>query len=396
MTGDGEGIYLDYAATSPLDPAVAALMSEVLTREFANPSSQHAFGKRARAVVEAARAQVAERVAVAPERIVFTSGATEANNLALAGSLAGSHDRRGARPHLVTSRIEHKSILDTARALERTGVAVSYVDADRRGLVEPDAVAAALRPETALVSVMHVNNETGAVQDVAAIGALCRERGVPFHVDAAQSVGKLPVVLAGAPIDLCSLTAHKVCGPKGVGALYVAAGIPLAPQIHGGEQERGLRAGTLATHQIAGMGLAYELADPAVEGPRLAALRDALWNGLRGIARVIRNGGDGSASARLAPHVLNVAFPGVEGESLRLALRDLAVSAGSACAADSPEASHVLTAMGRSEVLAASSVRFSVGRFTTEAETVRAAARVAIEVARLRALAGPAPRWCSS
>ncbi len=388
-----EEIYLDYAATSPLDPAVAAVMSDVMNREFANPSSQHAPGKRARALVETARAQVAARVAVSPERILFTSGATEANNLALFGLLA---PRRGTPAHLVTSRIEHKSVLDTARALEEAGVAVTYVDADRHGVVAPHAVARAIRADTVLVSIMHVNNETGVIQDIAAVGAVCRERGVRLHVDAAQSVGKLPLALGSSPVDLCSLTAHKVCGPKGVGALYVAAGVPLAPQIHGGEQERGLRAGTLATHQIAGMGQAYELADPEREGPRLAALRDALWERLRAIPAVRANGDNGGNPARRAPHLLNVTFPGVEGESLRLALRDLAVSAGSACAADSPEASHVLTAMGLSDVLAASSLRFSVGRFTTGAEVERAAGRVAEEVARLRALAPSAPSWCSS
>lgn len=405
-------IYLDYAATAPLDPAVLEVMSECLRHEFANPSSQHAPGKRARALVETARVQVAARVAAPPERIFFTSGATEANNLALQGMLA---PRGGARPHLVTSRIEHKSVLDTARALEGAGVAVTYVDADRRGRVLPDAVARALRPDTTLVSIMHVNNETGVVQDVAAIGALCRARGVRLHVDAAQSVGKLPLALGESSIDLCSLTAHKVCGPKGVGALYVASGVPLAAQMHGGEQERGLRAGTLATHQIVGMGKAYELAAPEREGPRLAALRDALWERLRAIPGIRANGdfgGDagggpggqfdresggppGHERARRAPHLLNVTFPGVEGESLRLALRDLAVSAGSACAADSPEASHVLTGMGLSDTLAASSLRFSVGRFTTADEVERAAGRVATEVARLRALASGASRWCS-
>jgi cysteine desulfurase len=392
-------IYLDYAATSPLDPAVVEVMAGCLRSEFANPSSQHAPGRRARALVERARAQVAARVGAAPETIFFTSGATEANNLALKGVLGG---RRARRAHLVTSRIEHKSVLDTARALADAGAAVTYVDSEPDGRVSPDAVARALRPDTVLVSVMHANNETGVIQEVAAIGALCRERGVRFHVDAAQSAGKIPLDLRAAPIDLCSLTAHKVCGPKGVGALYVAPGVQLAPQQHGGEQERGLRAGTLATHQIAGMGAAFELADPAVEGPRLAALRDALWQLLARIPGARANGGAGGvgahgpvAPARRVPHLLNVAFPGVEGESLRLALRDLAVSAGSACAADSPEASHVLTGMGLSDVLAASSLRFSVGRFTTRDEVERAAGRVADEVARLRALARAAPAWCS-
>ena len=382
-------IYLDYAATAPLDPEVVAVMRECLEREFANPSSQHPAGRRARAVVEAARAQVAARVGAAPQHIVFTSGATEANNLALLGMLS---PRGGSRPHLVTSRIEHKSVLDTARALEQAGVAVSYVEADAAGHVAPGSVAQAIRADTVLVSIMHVNNETGVIQDIPAIGALCRERGVRLHVDAAQSIGKLPLTLGKAPIDLCSLTAHKVCGPKGVGALYVAPGVALVPQMHGGEQERGLRAGTLATHQIAGMGRAYELAAPEREGPRLAALRDDLWERLQAIAGVRANGDP----ARRAPHLLNVTFPGVEGESLRLALRDLAVSAGSACAADSPEASHVLTGMGLSDTLAASSLRFSVGRFTTAAEVERAAERVAAEVARLRALAALAPGWCAA
>jgi cysteine desulfurase len=383
-----EVIYLDYAATSPVDPAVVAVMRRCLEHEYGNPSSQHAAGRRARALVEAARAAVAARVGARPEHLVFTSGATEANNLALKGVLRRAG---GARPHLVTSRIEHKSVLDTARALETDGVPVTYVDAEADGRVDPARVAAAIRVDTALVSVMHVNNETGVIQDVAAIGAACRERRVPFHVDAAQSVGKVPLDLATLPIDLCSLTAHKVCGPKGVGALYVRPDVRLVPELHGGEQERGLRAGTLATHQIVGMGRAYELADPGMEGPRLAALRDRLWQGLAGIPGVRQNGAPESRAA----HLLNVTFPGVEGESLRYALGGVAASAGSACAADSPEASHVLTGMGLSDTLAGSSLRFSVGRFTTVAEVERAAARVADAVARLRSLAKSAPAWCS-
>jgi cysteine desulfurase len=381
-------IYLDYAATSPVDPAVTAAMLECLQHEFGNPSSQHAAGRRARDLVEAARAAVGARVGAAPERLTFTSGATEANNLALKGVL---RRQRTARPHLVTSRIEHKSVLDAARVLESEGVAVTYVDAEADGSVDPTRVGAAIRAETALVSIMHVNNETGVIQDVNAIGALCRERGVPFHVDAAQSVGKLPLRLGSAPIDLCSLTAHKLCGPKGVGALYVAPNTLLEAQLHGGEQERGLRAGTLATHQIVGMGRAYELADPQIEAPRLAALRDQLWQALAGIAGVRQNGAPG----RRAAHVLNVVFPGVDGESLRFALGGVAVSAGSACASDSPEASHVLTGMGLSDTLAASSLRFSVGRFTTEAEVRRAASMVAAAVNRLRSVAKSAPAWCS-
>jgi cysteine desulfurase len=382
-------IYLDYAATAPLDGEVGAAMRECLEHEFGNASSQHAAGRRARALVEAARAAVAARVGAPSERIVFTSGATESNNLALQGVLRRS---RGRRVHLVTSRIEHKSVLDVARALESSGVSVTEVPATQGGYVEPERVVEALTDDTQLVSIMHVNNETGVIQDVQAIGAECRARGVLFHVDAAQSVGKLPLDLAAAPVDLCSLTAHKVCGPKGVGALYVAPRVTLVPLLHGGEQERGLRAGTLATHQIVGMGKAYELADPQREAPRFAALRDRLWQELQGIAGARQNG----APERRAAHVLNATFPGVDGESLRFELRDVAVSAGSACAADSPEASHVLTGMGLSDVLAGSSLRFSVGRFTTEAEVVAAARTVAAAVERLRGLAKSAPAWCSA
>jgi cysteine desulfurase len=382
-------IYLDYAATAPLDPAVAAAMHECMLREFGNPSSQHAAGRRARALVEAAREVIARRVGASGERLIFTSGATESNNLALAGVLRRSRNRR---VHLVTSRIEHKSVLDTARALEAQGVSVTYVEATRGGYVEPERVVEAIRDDTQLVSIMHVNNETGVIQDVLAIGEACRERGVLFHVDAAQSAGKLPLALDDAPIDLCSLTAHKLCGPKGVGALYVAPRVTLAPQMHGGEQERGLRAGTLATHQIVGMGKAYELADPEREGPLLAALRDRLWRELSRVPGARQNGDP----ARRAPHILNVAFPGVDGESLRFALAGVAASAGSACAADSPEASHVLTGIGLSDAVAASSLRFSVGRFTSEDEVVMAAERVAVAVERLRALAPGAPSWCSA
>jgi cysteine desulfurase len=382
-------IYLDYAATAPLDPKVAAAMYECMMREHGNPSSSHAAGRRARALVEAARAAVAARVGAPSERLIFTSGATESNNLALAGVLRRSRNRR---VHLVTSRIEHKSVLDAARALEASGVAVTYVPATGGGWVEPERVVEAIGEDTQLVSVMHVNNETGVIQDVETIGEACRARGVLFHVDAAQGVGKLPLNLAAAPIDLCSLTAHKLCGPKGIGALYVAPRATLVPQQHGGEQERSLRAGTLATHQIVGMGKAYELADPAREAPRLAVLRDRLWEALSVIGGVRQNGDP----ARRAAHILNAAFPGVDGESLRYALDDVCVSAGSACAADSPEASHVLTGMGVSDVVAASSLRFSVGRFTTEDDVATAADRVAAAVARLRSLASGAPPWCSA
>lgn len=381
-------IYLDYAASSPVDPAVIDAMRESLERDYANPASLHAPGRRAHAAIEAARVAVAARIDAPAREVVFTSGATEANNLALKGVIEAA-GLRGA--HLVTSKIEHKSVLDPARVLAAAGATVTYVDCERDGRVDPERIAAAIGPATALVSLQLVNNETGAIQDIASVAAVCRGRGVPLHVDAAQAVGKLPLSVRGLGIDLCSLSAHKVCGPKGVGALFVARGVRLRPQQSGGEQERSLRAGTEATHQIVGMGKAFELADPAREAPGLEALRDRLWSGLERIGDVRRNG----STAHRAPHLLNVSFPGVEGESLRFALRDLAVSAGSACAAASPEASHVLVGMGLGEALAASSLRFSVGRFTTEEEIDLAAARVAEEVARLRSLAPTPPVWCS-
>jgi cysteine desulfurase len=386
---DEHVIYLDYAATSPVDRRVAAAMARALTLDgaFANPSSTHAAGAAALRLVEEARAQIAARVGAAPEGIVFTSGATEANNLAIAGVLeAANADRR----HIVTTRIEHKSVIDTVRFLERRGrCAASYVPCGPDGRVAPEDVIAAIRPSTALVSVMHVNNETGAVQDISVLAAACRERRVLLHVDAAQSVGKLPVELDRWEVDLCSLTAHKVCGPKGIGALYVRSGIDLEPLLHGGEQQRGLRPGTLPTHQIAGMGEAYRLADPAAEGPALARLKARLWAGLASIPDVRVNG-----ALAGAPHILNVAFSGVDAESLRLALRGIAVSAGSACMAASAEASHVLSGMGLSGALASSSLRYSVGRFTDAREIDRAVERVTDEVARLRKLARSAPLWC--
>ncbi|HEX5420840.1 MAG TPA: cysteine desulfurase family protein [Gammaproteobacteria bacterium] len=385
-----DSIYLDYAATSPVDRRVVLAMSRALTLDgaFANPSSTHAQGVAALRLVEAARTQIAERVGAQPEGIVLTSGATEANNLALAGVLAAAPaDRR----HIVTTRIEHKSVLDTLRSLERSGrCTAAYVPCGPHGSVAVQDVIDAVRPSTALVSVMHVNNETGAVQDVEALAAACRARGVLLHVDAAQSVGKLPVELERWGVDLCSLTAHKLCGPKGIGALYVRRGLELEPLLHGGEQQGGLRPGTLPTHQIVGMGEAYRLADPAADGPALARLKARLWTGLASIEHVRLNGD----SAAGAPHILNVAFSGVDAESLRLAIRGIAVSAGSACMAASAEASHVLSNMGLSAARASSSLRFSVGRFTDGREIDRAAERVAAEVARLRALASSAPLWC--
>ena len=381
-------IYLDYAATTPVDPRVVAAMNECLGPEgdSANPSSSHGPGRRARARVEAARAQIARRVGASPDTIRFTSGATESDNLALIGAMR-ANEHRGR--HLVTSPLEHKAVLDTAGALQTQGIEVAFVEHGADGVIEPDALEQALRDDTVLVSIMHVNNETGVLQDIAALGERCREHGVLFHVDAAQSTGKVPLKLDEWPVDLASLTAHKTFGPKGVGALYVRRGVNLKPMIYGGEQEGGFRAGTLATHQIVGFGEAFALADPEREGPLLADRRDRLWSGLRTIEGARLNG----HPTRRSPHVLNVTFPGVHGDSLQLAVSEVAVSAGSACNADVPDPSHVLRAMGLSDALAAGTLRFSVGRFTTEAEIDHVVKRMQTEVPRLRDLARGAPPW---
>lgn len=383
-------IYLDYAATSPVDPAVAEAMAACLTRDgvFANPASPHAAGTAAKSVVDTAREQIGALVGAAGERLVFTSGATEANNLALKGLLLAGQ-RSG---HLVTTAIEHRSVLDAAGALERLGIAVTRVRCDTNGIVAPAQVASALTPGTRLVSVMLVNNEIGSVQDIEAIARVCRDAGVRLHVDAAQAAGKVPLDIDGWGIDLCSLTAHKLNGPKGVGALYVRERLELEPLVHGGEAALGVRAGTLPTHQIAGFGMAFEIAAECNETGRLTGLRERLWRGLSGIDRVRRNGDP----SRSAPHILSVSFPGVEGESLRFALADIAVSAGSACTSNDTEPSHVLRSLGLTDPMAESTLRFGVGRFTTEAEVDRAAGRVAAEVARLRAIAAGAPGWCST
>ena len=380
-------IYLDYAATSPVDPLVAEAMAACLTRDgvFANPASPHAAGSAARRVVDLARERIGALVHAAPERLVFTSGATEANNLALRGMLAGGGQ-------LVTTRIEHRSVLDPADALAARGVELCLLDCDREGIVAPESVAAAIGPRTRLVSVMQVNNEIGSVQDIAAIARVCRAADVPLHVDAAQGAGKVPLDIEGWGVDLCSLTAHKVNGPKGIGALYVRPGLALEPLISGGEAQLGVRAGTLPTHQIAGFGRAFALADGLGEVAGLSALRERLWGRLCAIPGARRNG----SPERSAPHILNVSFPGVEGESLRLALGDLAVSSGSACTSRSAEPSHVLRSLGLGDILAESSLRFGVGRFTTADEIDRAAERVMTEVARLRQFSEGAPAWCSS
>jgi cysteine desulfurase len=379
-------IYLDYAATTPVDPRVAEAMIECLRPGGAhgNPSSAgHEFGRRARALVERARGQVAAAIGARPECIVWTSGATESDNLAVMGAARFRADRGR---HIVSARTEHKAVLDALKQLEREGFDVTYLKPDAHGLVQPDQVREALRDDTQLVSLMHVNNETGVIQDIAAIGALCRQRGIVFHVDAAQSVGKVPVDVEASQVDLLSLTAHKAYGPKGVGALYVRRNPPvgLRPLIHGGGQEFGLRSGTLATHQVVGMGVAFDLARSEREHdvPRLLALRERLWQGIAGLQDVELNG----HPERRVANVLNVSFHGVEGESLQFALRELAVSAGAACSSGSEESSYVLRALGRSDQLAQSSLRFSLGRFTVEAEIDTAIAAVRREVMRLRAI----------
>lgn len=387
MSADGP-IYLDYAATTPVDPRVAAAMGECLTLSgvFGNPASQHFYGREARARVEQARSQVARLIGAAAQQIVWTSGATESNNLAILGTARAAAVQGRAR-HLVTARTEHKSVLDPCRRLEQEGCRVSYLTPGTDGILEPQAVADALQSDTVLVSIMLVNNEIGVRQDIQSIGALCRAHGVPLHVDASQGAGKLPIDLAALPVDLMSLTAHKLYGPKGIGALYVSPerrGL-LQPLLFGGGHERGLRSGTLAVHQIVGFGTACELAQAEMpqEAARLEALRLRLWDGLSRIEGALLNG----HPTRRVPGILNVSFPGVEGESLLMSLPSLAVSTGSACNSDAEEPSYVLRALGRDAELAQASLRLSVGRFTTAEEVDRAAAAVQQECRRLRAVA---------
>jgi len=383
----GTCIYMDNAATTPVDPRVAAAMGECLTADgcFANPSSTgHAPGNAARARVEKARAQVAALIGAEPQAIVWTSGATESDNLALFG-VARAQRERGR--HIVTARTEHKAVLDPCKQLEKEGFEVTYLKPGADGIVQPDAVAAALRKDTLLVSLMHANNEIGVIQDIGSVGKLCRERGVLLHVDAAQSAGKVRIHVDEQCVDLMSLTAHKAYGPKGIGALYVRRQPrPLmVPLIFGGGQEWGLRSGTLPTHQIVGMGVAYEIAarEWATEAERLAALRRRLWAGIEQLGDVHLNG---HPELRVAG-LLNVSFEGVEGESLLYSMPQLAVSTGSACTSASHEASYVLRALGRSDQLAQSSLRFSLGRFSTEADVEYAISAVTAAVTRLRALA---------
>jgi cysteine desulfurase len=391
-------IYLDHAATTPVDPEVAREMSRALTADgdFGNPASAtHAFGHRAAARVAEARAQVAALIGADAAEITFTSGATESNNLAILG-VARANAGRGR--HLVATRIEHKAVLDPCRQLEREGWNVTWIAPDREGIVAPEQVRAALRSDTALVTVMHVNNEIGTIQDIEAIGRICRERGVLFHTDAAQSVGKLPIDLGSLPVDLLSLTAHKLYGPKGIGALYVrgAARTAVAPITFGGGHERGLRPGTLPTHQIIGLGAACTLAARRLseDFARLTRLRSRLSDGLQALGRVHHNGSPG----RCVPGILNVSIEGVEGESLIAGLGELAVSQGSACNSAHPDASFVLRALGRTAALAQASVRFGLGHGTSEADIDRAVAAVTREVRNLRALSPespfvPGPGW---
>jgi cysteine desulfurase len=378
-------VYLDYAATTPVDARVAAAMTQCLTADgdFGNASSAHAFGRAAAARIERARAQVAALIGAAPDEIVFTSGATESNNLAILGVARANADRGR---HLVTARTEHKAVLDPCKRLEKEGFEVTYLTPGRSGAIGPAAVAAALRPDTQLVSLMGVNNETGVLHDLAGVGAVCRERGVAFHSDCAQAVGKLPLDAALLPVDFLSCTAHKLYGPKGIGALYVRRGARalLEPVSFGGGQELGLRPGTLANHQIVGFGAACELAAAVLadESARLTQLRERLWERLRPLGGVHLNGAD----APRVPGILNVSFEGVEGESLVSALTEIAVSTGAACNSATAEASYVLRALGRDALLAASSLRFGLGRNTCERDIEVAAAAVAREVGRLRAL----------
>ncbi|MBY6063790.1 IscS subfamily cysteine desulfurase [Pseudidiomarina sediminum] len=383
-------IYFDYAATTPVDPRVAEKMMQYLTPDgqFGNPASRsHRFGWQAEEAVDIARNQIAELVNADPREIVFTSGATESDNLAIKGA-AEFYQKKGK--HIITVKTEHKAVLDTCRQLEREGFEVTYLDVQEDGLIDLDVFKQALREDTVVVSVMHVNNEIGVIQDIETIGNLCRENKTIFHVDAAQSAGKIDIDLQTLPVDLMSFSGHKMYGPKGIGALYVRRRprVRLNAQMHGGGHERGMRSGTLATHQIAGMGEAARIAkaEMAAERERFTALRDRLWNGIKDIEEVYINGN----LEHGVPHIFNVSFNFVEGESLIMALKDLAVSSGSACTSASLEPSYVLRALGRNDELAHSSIRFSFGRFTTEEEIDYAVQQIQQSIGRLRDMS---PLW---
>ncbi len=381
-------VYMDYSATTPVDPRVAEAMIPYLTEKFGNPASRsHSFGWVADEAVERAREQVAALVNADSKEIVWTSGATESNNLALKGA-ANFYADKGK--HIVTVQTEHKAVLDTVRELERQGFSATYLEPEPNGLIDLEKLKAALRPDTIIVSVMYVNNEIGVIQDIAAIGEICRERGILFHVDAAQATGKVVIDLQKLKIDLMSFSAHKTYGPKGIGALYVRRKprVRLEAQMHGGGHERGFRSGTLPTHQIVGMGEAFHIAkmEMATENERVRMLRDRLWKGLSGMEEVYLNGD----MEQRVPHNLNVSFNFVEGESLIMAVKDIAVSSGSACTSASLEPSYVLRALGRNDELAHSSIRFTVGRFTTVEEVDFAVKLLREKIAKLRDLS---PLW---
>ncbi|MEJ3965806.1 cysteine desulfurase [Citrobacter braakii] len=383
-------IYLDYSATTPVDPRVAEKMMQCLTLDgnFGNPASRsHRFGWQAEEAVDIARNQIADLVGADPREIVFTSGATESDNLAIKGA-ANFYQKKGK--HIITSKTEHKAVLDTCRQLEREGFEVTYLAPQRNGIIDLKELEAAMRDDTILVSIMHVNNEIGVVQDIATIGEMCRARGIIYHVDATQSVGKLPIDLSQLKVDLMSFSGHKIYGPKGIGALYVRRKprIRIEAQMHGGGHERGMRSGTLPVHQIVGMGEAYRIAKEEMESEmaRLRTLRNRLWNGVKDMEEVYLNGD----LEQGAPNILNVSFNFVEGESLIMALKDLAVSSGSACTSASLEPSYVLRALGMTDELAHSSIRFSLGRFTTEEEIDYAINLVRNSIGRLRDLS---PLW---
>lgn len=383
-------IYLDYSSTTPVDARVAEKMKECLSLEgnFGNPASRsHRFGWVAEEAVDIARNNIADLLNADPREIVFTSGATESNNLAIKGA---AHFYKTRGKHIITLKTEHKAVLDTAGQLEREGFEVTYLSPKSNGLVDLEALKASIREDTVLISIMHVNNEIGVIQDIAAIGEICRERKIIFHVDAAQSTGKVAIDLQSLKIDLMSFSAHKTYGPKGIGALYVCRKpkVRIEAQIHGGGHERGMRAGTLATHQIVGMGEAFRIAkeEMATENQRIKMLRDKLWNGIKDIKEVYLNGD----LQQRVPHNLNISVNYVEGESLIMALKDIAVSSGSACTSASLEPSYVLKALGLSDELAHSSIRFSIGRFTTEAEIDYAISVINSSIEKLREIS---PLW---
>jgi cysteine desulfurase len=381
-------IYLDYSATTPVDARVVDAMLPYLRQDFGNPASRsHAYGWKAEEAVETAREHVAALVNCDAKEIVWTSGATESINLAIKGA---AHFYKDKGRHVITVKTEHKATLDTCRELEREGFEVTYLDVNENGLIDWDVLAAAIRPDTVLISVMYVNNEIGVIQDIPRIGEFCREKGILFHVDSAQATGKVVIDLQAIKVDLMSFSAHKTYGPKGVGALYVRRKprIRIEAQIHGGGHERGMRSGTLPTHQIVGMGEAFRIArlEMAAENERMRALRDRLWKGLSEIEAVYLNGD----LEHRVPHNLNVSFNYVEGESLLMGIKDVAVSSGSACTSASLEPSYVLRALGRSDELAHSSIRFSVGRFTTEQDVDFTVALLKEKVAKLREMS---PLW---